>query len=167
MLNLGLHTFGFLCFVDFLFLEVVIMHSLLSVVPIILVLLLGLLPSPRCVLVFKVDILHVFDFVAGLSKLGAGKYLCRLLFQFLALLDHCIAPEYHRAWTIWFVWLLGAVRMFRFSIISGTVSRRVAIAVLRIIVFGSWAPVILPGLWELLTHQFSFKSNIIIKVYNK
>ena len=62
MFNLRLHVFGFLGFVDLLLLNVIIVDSFFSIVPIVLVLFLSLLPCPCCVLIFIVNIFHVFDF---------------------------------------------------------------------------------------------------------
>jgi hypothetical protein len=63
MFNLRLHVFGFFGFVDFLLFDIIVVYSFFSIVPIVLVLFLGLLPCPCCILIFIVNILHVFDFV--------------------------------------------------------------------------------------------------------
>jgi hypothetical protein len=76
MLDLGLHIFGFLSFIDLFLFDVIIIDSLFGVVPVIFILLLSLLPGPCCVFIFIINIFHVLDFIGRLAELRPRKDFC-------------------------------------------------------------------------------------------
>ncbi len=166
MFNLWLHIFCFFGLVYFLLFKIIIINTLLSIIPIILCLFLCLLPSPCCIFILIIYIFHVFYFIRRFTELWSWKNLCWLLLYFLCLFYYCVPSKYNRTWTIRFVWFLRTMRIFWFTIVSWSISRRITLSELRIKIFWCWFSIIISNLRELTTHFIlSFKS-IYYKIFN-
>lgn len=152
MRNFWLHVFCFLCLIDFLLLNIIIIDSLLSVIPIILVLFFCLFPSQSCILILEIDIFHIFQLILRFSELGPWKNFNWLFLNFLGLSYNCVASKNYRSWSIWFAWFLRTVRMLGFAIISRSISWLIALSELRVKVFRRRVFIIVPHLRVLPTH---------------
>lgn len=165
MSNLRLHIFGFLCFVYFLLLDIVIVNSFFSIVPIILILFCSLLPSPSCELIINVDVLHVDYLVARFTKFWPWKDLCRLFFNFLCLFYYCITTKNDWTRAVWFARLLRTMRIFRFVIIPRPISWGISLPELWIKVLRHWFSIILSCFRELSTHLIDSFKNLYYKLW--
>lgn len=169
MSKFWLHIFCFLSFVNFLLLNIIIVYSFLIIIPIILGLFLSLFPSPSCILIFKVNILHIFKLIFWLSKLRTRKYLCWLLLYFLGLSNYCVSAKNNWTWSIRFVGFLGILRILWFIIIPWPISRGITLSELRIKFFrGSISLVVscfrmLPAHWSL---SFKYYKKFIFYITN-
>lgn len=168
MLDFRLHIFCFLCFINFFLFNIIIINSLLIIIPVVLCLLLSLLPSPSCILIFIINIFHIFYFIWWFSEFRSGKYLCWLLFNVLTLFNDCISTKYNWTWSIWFTRFLRTMRMLWFTIIPWSIPWWLSLSKFRVEIFRSWFSLIFSNLWVLpITHiSFSFKKVQIIYLFS-
>lgn len=152
MRNLRLHVFCFLCLVNFLLLNIIIIDSLFSVIPIIFVLFFCLFPSQSCILILEIGIFHIFQLILRFSKLGPWENFNWLFLNFLSLSYNCVASKNYRPWSIWFAWFLRTVRMLGFAIISRSISWLITLPKLWVKVFWRRVFIIVPHLRVLPTH---------------
>ena len=152
MRNLRLHVFCFLRLVNFLLLNIIIINSLFSVIPIIFVLFFCLFPSQSCILILKINIFHIFQLILRFSELRSWENFNWLFLNFLSLFYNCIASKDYRSWSIWFAWFLRTMRMLGFAIISRSISWLITLPKLWVKVFWRRVFIIVPHLRVLPTH---------------
>ena len=152
MRNLRLQVFCFLRLVNFLLLNIIIINSLFSVIPIIFILFFCLFPSQSCILILKINIFHIFQLILRFSELRSWENFNWLFLNFLSLFYNCIASKDYRSWSIWFAWFLRTMRMLGFAIISRSISWLITLPKLWVKVFWRRVFIIVPHLRVLPTH---------------
>lgn len=96
------------------------MNIILPLIPLLLIRLFCLFPSPCSILIIQIAITNIFDLCNGLPKLCSWQYFAGLVLNFIWFFYDWVATEDNRTWTIGF---LGHVWADRFITISRTWSR--------------------------------------------
>ena len=111
LLKLSFQISSFLSFVKLFTLGRFIIDIVFSLVPLFLIKLLSLLPSPRSILIIQIPISHVLALDSRFAEFSSGKDLAGLVFRFIWFSDDCVSTKDNGTRTVgplrhcWMLWL--------------------------------------------------------------